>query len=171
MNKEQLLKKVDDSFKKHGGIDVVGLANEMSIVVHSEGMSDDQASTIRHDAESKKFIITVNNNQTKERQRFSVAHEIAHFILHRDDIVANSIVAREGHASLDIKRERDADSLAADILMPQKYIDSFLMGNGITRKTPIINGAIIVQTATRFGVSRPACIVRLRDIGYYVRYI
>ena len=30
------------------------------------------------------FAIRVNRHESKERQRFTLAHEIAHFLLHRD---------------------------------------------------------------------------------------
>ena len=63
-------------------------------------------------------VLTVNSRQTPERQRFSVAHELGHWELHRGALM----LCRDD--DIDIPRaqarahERDADAFAAALLMP-----------------------------------------------------
>lgn len=74
------------------------------------------------------ITIKINRHEVKARQRFTLAHEIAHFLLHRhllkegiqDDVLYRS---KQSNAV-----EAEANRLAADILMPaiktQALIDS-----------------------------------------------
>ena len=64
------------------------------------------------------YLIRVNRHDVKERQRFTVAHELAHYLLHRDSIgdgIVDDILYR---STLSDNLEAEANRLAADILMP-----------------------------------------------------
>lgn len=68
------------------------------------------------------FIIRVNRHDPPKRQRFTVAHELAHFLLHRDEIgngIEDDVLYR---SSLSDRREQQANRLAADILMPGQLV-------------------------------------------------
>lgn len=68
--------------------------------------------------EGDKVVIRVNRHDVKERQRFTLAHEIAHFLLHRDRIgdgITDDILYR---SKLSDFLEVQANRLAADIIMP-----------------------------------------------------
>lgn len=74
-------------------------------------------------------IIRVNRHDVKARQRFTIAHEIAHFLLHRAKIrdgIADDILYR---SRLSDELEAQANKLAADIVMPwglvQKSLESY----------------------------------------------
>jgi Zn-dependent peptidase ImmA (M78 family) len=77
------------------------------------------------------FSIVINATESLPRKRFTVAHEIAHFILHRDDL-QNGIVedALFRNSGLSNKKETEANKLAADILMPYPLIEK-LMADGV----------------------------------------
>ena len=67
-------------------------------------------------------IIRVNRHDVKTRQRFTLAHETAHFLLHNDKIgngIVDDILYR---SSLSDECEAQANRLAADIIMPWKII-------------------------------------------------
>src|SRR5690606_15966338 len=73
-----------------------------------------------------KVVIRVNRHDVKERQRFTLAHEIAHFLLHRDQIgegITDDILYR---SSLSDAKEAQANRLAADIVMPWTLIQRSL---------------------------------------------
>ncbi|MDR0675826.1 MAG: ImmA/IrrE family metallo-endopeptidase [Elusimicrobiota bacterium] len=169
MNKEELLKFVDCSFNEKKSIDIVSLANTLGIAVYSEIMDSDESAFIVKDGEQ--FKIIVNENQNKERQRFSIAHEIAHFVLHKSHISDGSKIGRESIDSLDNEKEIEADDLAANIIMPVKYVDEYLETLKIEKKTFIKDEKIIKKIASNFAVSKPAIILRLRNLGYNVAYI
>lgn len=71
-------------------------------------------------------VIKVNRHDVKERQRFTIAHEIAHFLLHKDKIsdgIVDDILYR---SRLSDELEQQANRLAADIIMPWALIKKSL---------------------------------------------
>lgn len=70
--------------------------------------------------------IKVNRHDVKERQRFTIAHEIAHFLLHRDRLengIKDDVLYR---SRLSDELELEANRLAADIIMPYSLINKYL---------------------------------------------
>jgi len=67
-------------------------------------------------------LIGVNSSEAPVRQRFTIAHEIAHFILHpqKDAFVDFRKETNEGEVKP--PRERHADMFAAALLMPRKSL-------------------------------------------------
>jgi Zn-dependent peptidase ImmA (M78 family) len=70
---------------------------------------------------------------------------------------------------LSSEKEKEADELAAEILMPPDLIESFLKEKEITKDTRI-NRETVVKLAERFNVETAIAIIRLRELGYYVPY-
>lgn len=64
------------------------------------------------------FRIVVNALDPEQRQRFTAAHEIAHYVLHRDLIGEGVVDNALYRSNLRDDYERQADSLAAKILLP-----------------------------------------------------
>jgi Zn-dependent peptidase ImmA (M78 family) len=102
------------------------------------------------------FEIHVNKYESPERQRFTVAHEIAHFLLHRDDIgsgVVDSIMYR---SNLTSRKEAEANKLAADIVMPFGAVSKEVSRRGVDRTVELAEAL-----AADFKVSVPAMKIRL----------
>jgi len=100
------------------------------------------------------FVIKVNRYEPKARQRFTIAHEIAHFLLHRDRIsggLVDSVLYRSKLAS---RLETEANKLAADIIMPKEAITDHI-------STSAMHDDQIDRLAERFNVSRQAAEIRL----------
>ncbi|HVI34075.1 ImmA/IrrE family metallo-endopeptidase [Phenylobacterium sp.] len=102
------------------------------------------------------FEIKVNKYETPERQRFTIAHEIAHYLLHRDSIgsgVVDSVLYR---SNLTSRKETEANRLAATIVMPASLV---------AREANRLGGAsrpgVAEELARLFRVSGPAMKVRL----------
>ncbi len=114
--------------------------------------------------EGEKYIIRVNRFEKRTRQRFTIAHEIAHFLLHRDiidqskDGITDSVLYRSGE-SLDI--EFQANRLAADIIMPLSAVQE--KKKEIFGEHPV-NEEMIEYLAEFFEVSNAAIEVRLSQI-------
>ena len=97
------------------------------------------------------YSIGVKASESYRRKRFTIAHEIAHFILHRDKIgdeLSDDAMYRSG---LSTKEEVQANQLAADILMPVQLIRK-LQERGCTAVSVL---------AAELEVSEPAMRVRL----------
>ena len=97
------------------------------------------------------FNIYVNGDHHVHRRRFTIAHEIAHFILHKDvicDGITDDALYRSG---LTNEIERQANHLAADILMPWNLIN-FELERGVDD---------IAELAKTFFVSKSSMSIRL----------
>jgi hypothetical protein len=75
---------------------------------------------------SEGFSIVVRESDPYVRRRFTVAHEIAHFVLHRDqigDLLTDDELYRSGLSST---QESEANRFAADILMPMHLVAQYI---------------------------------------------
>jgi len=88
----------------------------------------------------------------ERRLRFTIAHEIGHFLLHPERAVAE----RGGATSVATARfEREADQFAAELLMPAPFV----------RQAVLEDGLDVDRLADRFEVSLGAMRQRLRRLG------
>lgn len=101
-------------------VDVIAIARDLNINVYrstAETLSGKIVKSSSYGGASG-YAIFVNSNHPKVRQRFTVAHEIAHFLLHKKEIgdgIVDDALYRSG---LSNALEAEANKLAADILMP-----------------------------------------------------
>ena len=118
-----------------------------------------------------KRVIVVNANHSKERQRFTAAHELGHFVLDADNGNREIYVHRDVDSYNGDEKEKEwaANTFAAGILMPRKFVVKVVNayideceGQGVAA---LASGAID-EIAYRFVVSAPAARRRLRDVGY-----
>lgn len=68
-------------------------------------------------------IIKINRHDVKARQRYTLAHEISHFLLHRHLLregISDDVLYRSTQSN---RVEAEANRLAADIIMPSSHID------------------------------------------------
>ena len=107
-------------------VEIVSLANSLGIEVYKAfNMDADTSGAIINKNEN--YIIYTNANEPVYRRRFTVAHEIAHYMLHKD-IIDNHLDGNLTDAigiggimyrsKLSSIFEKDANKLAAEILMP-----------------------------------------------------
>ena len=72
---------------------------------------------------SSGFSIGVNTFEPYLRKRFTVAHEVAHFLLHCELIGSGIVDDALYRSQLNSQVETEANRLAADILMPYTLIE------------------------------------------------
>lgn len=102
------------------------------------------------------YRIVVNSNHAQTRQRFTAAHELGHYIYHRDllgeGVGDNRAYRTEGtdrpNANIRPIHERQANSFAANVLMPRHRLVAVAEESTAT-------------LAARFGVSQAAMKIRL----------
>lgn len=71
------------------------------------------------------YEIGVNSADAPRRQRFTIAHEVAHFVLHRDLIGSEFSEDKMYRGPIGSWAEVQANRLAADILMPYFLISRY----------------------------------------------
>tara|TARA_R100000655_G_scaffold35870_2_gene69715 strand:+ start:88 stop:846 length:759 start_codon:yes stop_codon:yes gene_type:complete len=102
------------------------------------------------------YTITVNSMHHPNRQRFTIAHELAHYLQHRhligDGVVDDALY----RSNLSSKIEREANTIAARILMPDHLLEYI----GAQEEDDM------EAVALRFGVSRQALALRLGQITF-----
>ncbi|MAL99671.1 MAG: hypothetical protein CL583_14610 [Alteromonadaceae bacterium] len=123
------------------------IAQSLGLIVKRSTLSAGISGEIR--SADSGYVIRVNRHDVKARQRFTVAHEISHYLLHRDligDGIVDDILYR---SSLSDAREAEANRLAADIVMPWRLIDEFLRAHQdlhIEQRIEKLAGAADVST-------------------------
>lgn len=104
-----------------------------------------------------KAVIGVNSNQAQVRQRFSAAHELGHFILrHADGAVfdyAFPTTAEGEPPGYHPQNERDANTFAAELLMPEEEL---------IEDAPNLS---LARLSRRYEVSEEAMSFRLLNLG------
>ncbi len=115
-------------------------------------------------------VIVINSLNARVRQRFTVAHEIGHLLLHNKSIYVDrplSVKFRDEHSSLAIdEEEMEANRFAASLLMPRSWLIREV-DLQLARHQDITEDALIASLAEIYGVSRQAMEYRLGNIGIW----
>lgn len=109
--------------QKQAPVDVYQIAAALGLSVVEMPLGTDVSGKISKNWRGQ-YQITVNRNDHPNRKRFTVAHEIAHFVLHRDLIGDGFSEDAMYRGPLGGSSEIQANRLAADILMPYFLIES-----------------------------------------------
>ena len=135
-------------------LDVAQLAQELGLVVRYEVLEDQISGKLAN--EDGQWIVTVNSLHHPHRQRFTIAHELAHFMLHTESqhCFEDTSFFRGKNSVEPI--EKDANAYAAKLLMPKKAFDEYV------QKCSNIVGNV----AQHFQVSSLAVRYRAKDLGY-----
>ena len=99
------------------------LAKELGLEVNAATLPANISGEIK-EVQPGVIRIRVNRHDVKARQRFTLAHEIAHFLLHRDLLISgiqDDVLYRSNQSN---KIESEANALASDILMPSTKVMS-----------------------------------------------
>lgn len=148
-------------------IDVVKLANNNGIQVYDTNEVTDAKILL----ENGKYIILVNMLcPSKERIRFSVAHELAHYQLDKDSITEEGLnrTPKNDISDQETKTiERNADKLAAKILIPDEIIQNEIENSNLNIEPA--NKNYIVELAKKFEVSKKMMAIRLTEMGVVIQ--
>ena len=112
-------------------------------------------------------VIGVNQDQAPVRQRFTVAHELGHLLLHEHDQVhvdrGFRVRLRSGVSQKGMDRdEMETNRFAAEVLMPIEFLRVDLESN----EFDLADGDQFCAIAKRYGVSTQALVIRLNGLGY-----
>ncbi|MGY3859176.1 ImmA/IrrE family metallo-endopeptidase [Aeromonas intestinalis] len=101
------------------------LAKQLGLKVSAATLPANISGEIKED-EDGVIHIRVNRHDVKTRQRFTIAHEISHFILHRHLLrsgIQDDVLYRSNQSD---KIEWEANALASDILMPAEIVKKLI---------------------------------------------
>jgi hypothetical protein len=119
-----------ERFQGSAPVDVTGLAEALGLRVwEDDSLPRGVAGKLFQDPFNggpEGFSIVVRASDPYVRRRFTVAHEIAHFVLHRNMIGSSLTDDALYRSGLPNTLEAEANQLAADILMPASLLASFI---------------------------------------------
>lgn len=120
-----LIQHISRRFRATAPVDIAGLARAYGLAVRQAHMGPHIAGEIFPDLYRggfSGFTIRVNASDSARQKRLTVAHEIAHFLRHRDRIRNRLVDDRMYRSRLGSTKEREAEELAFDLLMPRALI-------------------------------------------------
>lgn len=147
-------------------IDVHQVAQDLGLTVIERDLEDEVSGMLV--VKDGVGTIVVNQKHHINRQRFTIAHEIAHSELHREHInkqvfidatpvFFRDTISTEGRSLQEIA----ANSFAAALLMPEQKLRELL------REQPIdaFDDVALQRLANLFGVSTQALTIRMTRLG------
>ena len=149
---EQRLKELGISEPEE--IDLEAIAWDEGVRVQYKDISGCEARLV---GVGNRAIVTIRSSTEDRRKRFSLAHELGHWNHHRGrsfECRADDLVERYSSKSME---EREADSYAADILMPAYMFQPLAR----SVKRPTFDA--VKELADRFKTSITATAIRLVD--------
>ena len=125
-----------------------------------------EVSGIVHRNKDGSAVIGVNSSDAPQRQRFTIAHELGHLLLHAvEDLHVDKnfpIGLRNGISGKAVdESEIEANQFAAALLMP-----SDLLGKDVQRLTGTDVLIAIQKLARKYRVSEQAMSIRLSTLGH-----
>lgn len=154
---EQL--KLIELFSKTAPVKVEELSCALGIPVHRSFLPKEVSGMIERAADER-YRISINANDPLTRQRFTIAHELGHYMLHRyllgdgidEDRAYRSIAdGKYKNTKIGAAEETEANKFAAGLLMPGDLIKQYRDKGECSPE----------QLASHFGVSVHAMSIRL----------
>lgn len=133
-------------------LDVHSLAKALSLRVEYRVLQDDVSGMLKKIEDG--WVVIVNSLHHRNRQRFTIAHEIAHYLLHREcseEFVDKAFFRSEDGVG---GMEAQANKFAAKLLMPRDDFVDYVRNQSDSLK----------DVAEAFGVSTAAVKVRADSI-------
>lgn len=168
-NATTIVKKIlDDLEITKARIPVEDIAAYFKLKIHYNPFEGDISGCLLRDREGN-GIIGINSSHHENRQRFTIAHEIGHYLLHKGeptfiDRKFERINFRSGSGApvvdTDKIEEIEANKFAAELLMPQDFlIKDILSSNDIE------DGNLIDELSEKYGVSSQSLAIRLTNLN------
>ncbi|MEA5576070.1 ImmA/IrrE family metallo-endopeptidase [Anabaena sp. UHCC 0451] len=159
---KQAAQKILERFGDTLPIKLDAILKEHNISVRKEKLEDKTSGMLV--IKDSYAIIGINDNHHPNRQRFTIAHELGHFLLHHtvsNVFIDSSLVFfRDEKASEGTKRQEiEANTFAAELLMPESVLIEKV------RNLPPDDDKAVKELADEFAVSVQALTIRLTKLG------
>lgn len=171
MRQEAIQRRAQILLKEQGvelwPVDVLKIVETLGLNI-LETLLPDDTSGILEKSDNNKSTIFINKSHPLVRKRFTIAHEIGHYLLSSKNgiYVDKSIFFRDGKSQQAVDAdEMIANCFAAELLMPKNFVKKALakfINNGF-----IDSGDDVVQKlAEEFKVSATAMSIKLQSMNF-----
>lgn len=150
-------------------VDVDRIAQQLGLPVFTQQLQQDVSGLLIK--QNGQIFCFVNSHDHRKRQRFTIGHELGHFVLghlnHSTDPVhidkGNYAIFRDSKSKTGlVSTEVDANQFSAALLMPRQLIESSLKRFG----SGPYSDAHVTALAEEFNVSEQAMALRLARLKY-----
>ena len=141
-------------------VPVVDIAKKLRLAVYEiemQSMGGVIPSGVLNKLKDGNWAIILNKNEAPTRKRFSIAHEVGHFLIHKDQPFVDTFTAGEAFyrdGIGDEQLEKEANYFAANLLMPAERIKEIWA----LSSSPS-------EMASKFDVSEVSITFRLKNLG------
>lgn len=146
-------------------VDLKGMFADLGVDYREQPIWSGESGWIER--EGDRYRVVVNQDEPETRRRFTAAHELSHYLLHRDLMDQGSRMNRHTDRLFDNRgadqdslfkshHEVQANRLAAQIVMPATLIRQ-KFGTGLS----------VAELARDFRVSKAAMEIRLKTLGLW----
>jgi len=154
-NADQLLRVAKSNGLETSPLDIESLIRLCGVGLRKYPMDNERSGYLRLD--EGRWVIGVNSLHHPKRQRFTMAHELGHYFLHRNQSnnIEDTVLFRDssfGGGGI----EYEANEFAADLLMPEEEFSRLV----VERK------GVVADISEAFQVSSLAVTVRAKQLGY-----
>jgi Zn-dependent peptidase ImmA (M78 family) len=139
------------------------IAKQLGASIAYEAFEGDVSGMLYRDDD--RVLIGVNSTHAPTRQRFTLAHEIAHLQLHEGQpIFIDRLVRINWRDGTSAREEVEANAFAAELLMPRKFMTREIE-RAMSKAHQIAPDQLILALAETFRVSHEAMRYRLVNLG------
>lgn len=165
-------KRALDLLQEHGmlapNVDIRALA-KLYADLKEVALPDDVSGAVVP-VENNSWTIVVNSEHPEPRQRFTIAHELGHILIHQytSPHADMSFKMRNAQSSKgNVRDEIEANQFAAELLMPSPLILGAIADKGLDYVKDMPDGEfddLVAELALEYNVSRQAMGIRLGSL-------
>jgi|SRR5665647_967015 len=144
------------------------IAEQSGIKIHSYDLGENISGVLV--IKNDQGTIGINPTEQSVRQRFTIAHELGHYVLHRNSNESifidkeYKVLFRDQRSSTgEDKREQEANAFAASILMPKKLLIEQIQ----THFLDLTDENAVKRLAKMFNVSVIAMTIRISNLSLF----
>ena len=143
----------------------------LGITILSKPSDDDLSGFLYRELDNKNAVIGVNQTHHPNRRRFTIAHEIGHFIMHdfegfhfdsNNQKYLLKLRSKNSHL-FNPAEEREANEFAAELLMPKAFIQEDMKAFS---DKDLMYDEDLTELAKKYKVSVQALTFRLQNLGH-----
>jgi Zn-dependent peptidase ImmA (M78 family) len=154
---------------RNAPVEVDTVARQLGLKIRKVRTDGDISGFLFRAPRKSQPVIGVNSRHHKNRQRFTIAHELGHYLLHGGDEFhvdrdfKMKLRSSESSLGVDVE-EMEANFFAAELLMPKSFLEKDLSELG---SIDLLNDGKLRKLASKYDVSSQALAFRLA----YLRYV
>ncbi len=163
-NKKSTIAEIVSRRLSEAPVNVEGLIEEIGLRLKRKAALHPQIAGQIQRCDDGVFEISANENDHYYRRRFTMAHELAHYIFHRS-LIGSGVNDTVAYRSMDVGTFNNTNISAEHEIEANKAAAKILMPSPLVRRYHTEYKGDIARMANKFKVSKEAMGYRLQGLG------